>query len=51
MKIISCKRDAQDVAELSDTVGFVDAGFGDIYRGRATHADRKLGDERVEESP
>src|SRR5882757_2358928 len=40
---------AEDVAELVDSVGLVDAALGDVDRGRATQPHLELGDEFVED--
>jgi hypothetical protein len=45
--LIDCN--AQDVPEFSNTVGLVNARFGDIDRRRATQMDRKLRNKGVKD--
>src|ERR1700685_2794842 len=42
--------DAQDVSELSDTVGLVDSRLGNINRCRAAHTDGKLGNQSAKDA-
>src|SRR5664280_2273011 len=43
------EREAEDVSQLPNAVGLVDAGFGHIDRGGAAHSDRELRKQPVED--